>query len=269
MTTDFQFKKASDSGHWYTKEAQLIETLPGAKGQQVKPDIRHARKHDLCPGVTTIIKAADRPALTVYRERQVLLASLTLTRQPDETDDAWIDRIMQDSREHAIKAAERGSELHGYVERELTNSSSTHGHVIAVANELETIAPGCRLSWRSELPCVGDLGYATKSDLSVNRNGQRWVVDIKSKDGPLDELRLWDEHSQQLAATRYALATKEPEMIDAKCAILFLSRTDPQARIVVATDEQIQHGWECFKALAHYWQIKNKHKPTWSKVIYA
>lgn len=259
----FVFKKASDGGHWYTKDGQLIETLPGAKGQQIRPDIRHARKHDLCPGVTTIIKAADRPSLAVYRERQVLLASLTLTRQPDETDDAWIDRIMSDSRQHAINAAERGSDLHGQVEHGLTDPDSRNPWVLAVAEQLETIAPSCRHWWRSEKPCVGDIGFATKSDLSLDHPGKQWVVDIKSKDGALDELKLWDEHSQQLAATRYALGMK-----DAKCAILFLSRTEPQARIVVAEEEQIQHGWECFKALCHYWQIKHRHKPTWSKEIY-
>lgn len=262
--SDFTIKKASEGGHWYTSTGLQVQSVQGSKGTQIKPDIRHARKLDLAPGVTTIIKAADRPSLTVYRERQVLLASLTLTRQPAETDEEWIDRIMADSREHAINAAERGSDLHGQVERELTDPDSTNPWVLAVAAQLETIAPGCRNWWRSEKPCVGDIGFATKSDLSLDHPGKQWVVDIKSKDGALDELKLWDEHSQQLAATRYALG-----MHDAKCAILFISRTEPEARIVVAEDEQIAHGWQCFKALCHFWQIKHKHKPTWSKAIYS
>lgn len=262
--SDITTKKASDGGHWYTSKGELVETVPGSKGTPIKPDIRHARKFDLAPGVTTIIKAADRPTLNMYREKQVLLASLTLTRQEGETDEQWIDRIMADSREHARNAADRGSELHGQVERGLGDLYSDNPWVFAVAEQLEQVAPNSRTLWRCERPCVGEYGYATKSDLSLDTPTHAVVVDIKSKDGPLEELRLWDEHSQQLAATREALGLRT-----AQCAILFLSRTEPQARLVLATEDQIQHGWACFKALLHYWQIKHRHKPSWSKQIFA
>ena len=53
--------------HWYDKTGQLMHTVDGAKGQQVKPDLRHARKLDLAPGCTTIIKSANRDALNVWR----------------------------------------------------------------------------------------------------------------------------------------------------------------------------------------------------------
>ena len=68
----------SESGHWYDRSGVQVATVIGSKGQQVKPDLRHARKFGFAPGVTTILKAAHKESLVQYREKQVLLASLTL-----------------------------------------------------------------------------------------------------------------------------------------------------------------------------------------------
>ncbi|MBM3493296.1 MAG: hypothetical protein FJX72_03080, partial [Armatimonadetes bacterium] len=71
----------AEGGHWYTSDGQQVVTVPSADGKkEVKPDIRHARKLDLAPGVTSVIRCADRPELTLWKQRQAIASALTLPR---------------------------------------------------------------------------------------------------------------------------------------------------------------------------------------------
>jgi hypothetical protein len=114
--------------------------------------------------------------------------------------------------------------------------------------------------WVCEKPCIHHYGYGTKSDLHTPRG---LVLDFKTKDGDLSDLKLWPEHYQQLSATAHAL-----EMPNALCGIVFVSRTDPVARLVMAEQEELAHGWETFVALLHLWQTRNKYRPEWASKIY-
>lgn len=250
------------SGHWYDRTGSQIATVLGAKGQQIKPTLRQARTHDLVPGVTTIIKEAHKEMLVQYRERQVLLASLTLGRKMSETDEDFISRIMRDAKEAAFQAAERGSAIHARIETQLFAYECADEWVLAVRQQLAPIHPEMD-SWRCEMPCVHPYGYGTKSDLSLDYPTQ-WVVDIKTKDGDLSKIdSIYPEHAQQLAATAHAL-----DMPNAQGAILFVSRDIPRAKLVVASDEEMAHGWATFKALLNLWQTRNRYAPSWAKKIY-
>ena len=100
MTT-YKTTTSEASGHWYDRTGVQVATVLSSEGKAIKPTLRQARKLDLVPGVTTIIKEAHKEQLVQYRERQVLLASLTLGRMASETDEDFIDRIMRDAKEAA------------------------------------------------------------------------------------------------------------------------------------------------------------------------
>lgn len=272
MTT-YKENTTEASGHWYDRTGMQVATVLGAKGQAIKPTLRQARVHDLVPGVTTIIKEGHKEMLVRYRERQTLLAALTLSRMPGETDEDYVDRVMQDSKAAAMQAAEQGSAIHARIETGLKHPDCADAWVIAVRNELANINPSMS-DWRCEMPCVHPYGYGTKSDLSIDMTQAdlysgdvrhfSWVVDIKTKDGDLSNIdSIYPEHGQQLAATAHAL-----DMPDARGAILFVSRNEPVAKMVYATPEQMQHGWDTFKALLNLWQIRNRYAPSWAKKIY-
>lgn len=250
------------SGHWYDRTGMQIATVLGAKGQQIKPTLRQARTHDLVPGVTTIIKEGHKEMLVQYRERQTLLAALTLGRMARETDEEYVARVMADAKAAAFQAAERGSAIHARIENELMAPNCADEWVLAVREQLAFIYPEMS-SWRCEMPCVHPHGYGTKSDLSICDPVQ-WVVDIKTKDGDLSKIdSIYPEHAQQLAATSHALG-----MPDAQGAILFVSRDMPRAKLVVASVEEMDHGWATFKALLNLWQTRNRYAPSWAKKIY-
>jgi hypothetical protein len=253
--------KAAEGGHWYTQDGRMVVTVTGAKGQEVKPDLRHARKLDLAPGCTTIIKAAAAPGLQVWRERQVLMAALTLPRMDGESDPDYCDRIMDDAARQAREAAIAGTMIHADIEMGI-NAEHVNPWVCEVQEML-----GGRFGlheWRTEMPCVSPYGYATKSDLSLPADAFEGgvVVDIKTKEGAISDARLWDEHLMQLAATRAALG-----MFDAECGILFVRRDEPQSMFISATQEDLKRGWEMFCCLLRFWQAKNKYRPSWAKEV--
>jgi hypothetical protein len=273
MTT-YKTTTSEASGHWYDRTGMQVATVLSSDLKEIKPTLRQARKLDLVPGVTTIIKEAHKEQLVMYRERQVLLASLTLGRKMSETDDDFISRIMRDAKEAAFQAADKGSQIHARVEHGLHSRESGDEWVLAVREQLSSLYDGDSTAWRCERPCVHPYGYGTKSDLSLDvtqadlHSGDirriQWVVDMKTKDGNLDNVtQLYIEHSQQLAATAHAL-----EMPNANGAILYVSRTEPTAKLVIATQEEMEHGWATFCALLNYWQVKNKYAPSWAKRIY-
>lgn len=96
------------------------------------------------------------------------------------------------------------------------------------------------------------LGYGGKVDL----HSDGWVIDIKTKDGDLTDCQLYDEHAMQLAAYRCGL--NRP---DARCGILFVSRTEPCVRFMEMPPERLAKGWAMFSALLEFWQAKNDHAP--------
>lgn len=268
-------KSTTESGHWYSfADQQQVATVTGSKGDPVKPDLRHARKYQFAPGVTTILREAHKEQLVQYRERQVLLAALTLPRAAGETEDDYVDRILSDAKQAAIKAAEQGSEIHGRIERDLQSGSElVDSWVFEARNALGALLPDVNL-WTSERPVVHRYGFGTKSDLSgvdpASNHG--YVVDIKTKDGDVSDLSLYAEHHQQLAATRAALAQHDARFANATCAILFVSRTKPQASLVVAQPAEIEQGWDMFRALLHVWQTRNRYAPDWahtSNLVYS
>ena len=248
------------SGHWYDKNGKRHDFVKGATGKNVKPDIRHARTYDLVPGVTTIIRCAASEPLVQYRERQVLMAALTLTREEGESDEAYCRRVMRDSREHAEKAADKGTDIHGRIEKEINRRGSEDPYVLAVGNLLWPIGG----PWLTEHAAVSRWGYATKADLflppTVGITG--YLVDLKTKDGRVDDLGTYDQHHMQLAATMFALGHIPGQF---PCAILYVSRDVPgNAKLVPVEPDKLWEAMKMFLSLLIFWQVKNKHVPVWA-----
>lgn len=267
MTEIRKTSRPAESGHWYSRDGKLVETVAGAKGQDVRPDIRHARKLGLAPGCTTIIKLQDREALTQWRERQVLLAALTLPRIAGETDGDFVTRVLADAREQAINAAATGTEIHARIEREINSETTTDEWVLAARHTLWD-ACGAVPAWRCEMPAISPYGFGTRSDLSYLENQvpdmqDSWVVDVKTKDGDLSDVKCYDDHALQLAATRHALGL-DCQTHRVRCGILFVRRDAPEAKFVEINEPELQRGWRMFRVLLLLWQEKTCYRPAWS-----
>lgn len=259
MTEPGQIITAShgeEGGHYYdAATGQAAYTIVGKNGKERNVTLADAKrlrpKTILVPGVTTILKMADKPALLNYIKRQVLLAALTLPKIDGEPEDAWVDRVMADADEHRIKAAERGTLIHAWIQQGFEGKSLPEdGRIYYHAANVELLRHGLDGQWECERTFAKD-GYGGKVDLWLWPLIPNTIIDIKTTDKPLDGLKTWDDHAEQLAAYRRGL--NDPA---AECGILFVSTKDVAARLVMIPEEQLVRGERMFEALKSYFYAK-------------
>jgi hypothetical protein len=246
---------ASESGHWYTKDGEPAYTYTNAKGEVKNTTLREARKLDLVPSVTTITKILASPGLQVWAQQQVLLSALTLTRNDAESDEFFMERVMLDSREQAKNAAETGEKGHGAIESYLLGKPydpEWQSTVEACKAAIDEAFPG--YEWIPEKSFASEIGFGGRVDLHGTKDGKRAVVDFKSKDGVLNDVKCYDEHFMQAAAYSRGLFGGPAES-----ANLFFSRNHRgTVKLVKHSEEEHQRGWEMFECCLKLWQIKNK-----------
>jgi hypothetical protein len=218
--------------------------------------LRDARKLGLLPSVTTIIRTAASPGLEIWKQKQVLLAALTLPRLDGETDDALITRILDDSKQQVRQAADIGTQIHAAVQAHYSDEPMTQYPDIVDAVRHELKAHYGDLAWPldAERCFAHPLGYGGKADL----HNPMLVLDVKTKDfADARELRVYDEQVMQLAAYRVGLGFPY-----ARCANVFVSTTKPGLVWVAEhRGDELAKGWEMFVALLHFWQNKTNHRP--------
>ena len=245
--------RASESNHWYTRDGEPMYTVEAAKGGQRATTLRDARKLSLVPSVTTILNVAAKPALNQWLQRQVLLAALTLPRRPDEPEDEWIARIMDDSKEQGRAAADLGTDIHASIQSFYEGQTSEHhqDHVQGCVSALQEYFG--HQAWIAERSFAHEIGFGGKVDLhAVNL-----VVDVKTKDfTDPEKVDAYDEHMMQLSAYRVGLG-----MPGARCANIFVSRNVPGLVKIIEWDQaDLERGWQMFHSLLTFWQTKNQHK---------
>jgi hypothetical protein len=232
-------------------------TVPSKKdGSPRNTTLRDAREMSLIPSVTTILNIAAKPGLTVWLQEQAILAALTLPRDEDELESVWLKRVVQDSKQQGKDAADKGTEIHEAIQSfyEGKKESRYPFHVTTCVNLIK--AHYGDLNWIAERSFGHELGFGGKCDMHTTEAGGI-VVDIKTKEFTDVTKALWyDEHLLQLAAYRVGLG-----MPEARCANVFVSRTNPEFAVVKEWEEDdLKRGWEMFTHLLAYWQLKNQHE---------
>lgn len=241
---------AAESTHWYTADGRPMYEVMAKNGKPRPATLRDARKLNLRPGVSTITNCMAKPGLDAWKQKQVLLAALTLPKIDGETEDAYIARIMADSKEQGKKAAERGTSIHESIEKFYTDRSwnDEHGpYVYGTAEKIRAIFG--QQQWLAEKTFAAPLGYGGKTDLAC----PDIVLDVKTKEFDADHLPdAFDEHVIQLAAYRVGL-----QMPRAQCANVFVSANNPGlVHVVIHDEEALVRGMKMFIGLLDYWYAK-------------
>lgn len=254
---------ASESaGNWYDERANQIREVMKADGSgYTRCTLAHARKLDLAPGSTSIIKLVDKPALTLWKCRQAIMAALTLPRHDAETEGEWMRRVEEDMGKTAANAAEEGTRIHAAIQANYQGQQFDQHYQPHVEGAVRELARVCgKQAWRAEVPVVSRLGVGTKIDLLSDE----WLIDWKGCDGDqaeLNEKKTWSDHALQVAM---GMMAADPSRWR-KGAIGYVSRTHPGAvRLVGIPQKELEHGFDCFCALLHYWQKLNRYKPSWA-----
>lgn len=250
---------ASESGHWYAPDGSARYTVIGKNGKERNTTLRDARELGLFPSVTSILQIEAAPALTNWKINQALLSAVTLPKLDGESSDEFIKRALEDSKQQAKKASERGSYLHGCLEMAVKDRHSVQREASIIDFDiifpclqwLETNFPG--YVWHPERSFASPSGFGGKLDLYGERGEEAVVIDWKFKDDIIPGKRLaYDNHSTQLAAYAYGLAKPK-----ARCINLFISSSVPGLIVPHEwSQEEINNGWLVFGHLLGIWKLR-------------
>lgn len=254
MTTKNDYP--SESGHYYHSDGRPCYEVPmkTRKGEYRPTRITDAIAMNLAPGVTTITSVAHKPGLEFWKQEQVLMAALTTSRIDGESDDDFRKRIKTDAKEQAAKAAERGTLVHGAIERHLRGESIPDDCKPQVAAVLRRLMHFGNVTWATERSfCYKGL-YGGKVDLHAKPTMESpgIVVDFKGKEGDLSNVKVYPENIMQVAAYREGLL-----LPGARGAVIFFSRDLPEAKLIEFSDAELVKGYKQFRALLEFWRLTN------------
>lgn len=251
----------SEGGHWYDRDGRQVELVPGANGNMVKPDIRHARKLGLLPGVTSVLKVQSTPALTEWLVDQALMSAITLPRIDGESLDDFKVRAKRDSQETGRKARDKGTELHTALERAAQGKpfdACWLKHVEAVDKAMRLVGIDFRAG-EAEKSFAHPLGYGGKNDGHCKKQIALW--DYKSKPHITGGKKLaWDEQCQQLVACREGLCLPA----DTRLLNIFVGIEDAKVMPYEWESEDKDRCWPMFKHSLALWQLRNKYDSSFS-----
>lgn len=246
--------------HLYNQKGDPVYQVPYATKAAGMRDtnLSDAKKLNLFPSVTEIIKIMDKPALSVWKENQVLLAALTLPRLKDEAEIDYISRIKKDAKEHANNAAQKGTDIHNAIEAIFLKKP--------VKKEYLSIAENTKLEinrlfddivdWLPEKTFACKLGFGGKIDLRY----RNIVIDFKTKEHlESGKNYLYDEHFMQAAAYAKGLGMK---LSTTEVYNIFVSYSG-EILVQQHLPHQIKRGWQMFRACLNLWQVKTGYKPQW------
>jgi len=237
----------SDSGHWYAQDGSPAYRIKGKNGVERNTTLRDAREHNLAPSVTTILGIIAKPGLNNWLQQQVLLAALTLPRVDGESEENWLQRVMSDARSTGREAADRGTRMHGELEKYFDHGSHDAPYYCHTVEKALDSHFGEHVLWESERSFAWG-GFGGKVDLFA----PNIVVDFKSKEGDLSKVTAYHEQILQLAAYREGLG-----MPAARCANVYFNEQG-DVKLIEHSENDLAEAYECFQYLLSYYRCKNK-----------
>jgi len=243
------------SKHWYNLDGEPKYTVPYADHKKgMRPTtLRDARKLNLLPSVTEILKIMDKPGLSRWLEERILESALTLPREDNETDDQYKSRIRQDSKEISLLARDTGSEIHDAIESAFKERPINEKYRLIAEKVKFVIEKELGQGWESEKRFGCDLGYGGMVDLSRFNT----ILDFKTKE-ELKTKMTFDEQLMQLVAYGMGLGYHYHET---RFYNVFVSWKGDIEIHEWKELEDIERAWEMFKSCLRLWQLKHRYVP--------
>lgn len=260
MSTNARIRTA-DSAHWYTQRGEPCFEIPKVSGDGMKsPTIADARKLNLLPSVTNILRILNRPELESWKTEQAVLAVLSSPRKEGESLDAFVHRILQEERvqdQESARARELGSRIHDSIELALNGKSYDTDLAPFVDPVVEWQKKIGRLCWTEKI-LVGD-GYAGRGDALMENDIFRalYLVDFKTT-GRLPK-ESYPEHRLQTSAYAATIGNTADRRI--LTGNVYISTKDPGKFVVSTQDNWAETYVEGFEPLLKHWQWAHSYKP--------
>lgn len=248
-----------------------MHQVPTADGSEMRPtNLGDARKLGLLPSVSGILDLMSKPGLERWKLQQVAEASLRLTRNGDESDEYFTDRIIEEAFKQVDQAADLGMNIHAEIERFFNHDTKTGPfvphptldvYVSPVINWM--IAKGIRVENPESVIINLQHGFAGRMDIPFQYGkGGKGVIDFKStKTKPGKPVVAYDGQPLQIAA--YAAAYWGEQNLN-QCfgANVYISTTEPgRVELVRYSPPMLMAEWECFKLLCQLYRHIKKWDP--------
>jgi hypothetical protein len=246
-----------------------VHTVPNKSGGgERNTTLADARKLNLYPSVTTILKILAKPALELWKQEQVALAVLTTPRKEGEADDAFVKRVLHEEEQQeqeARAAADLGTQIHDAIEGYFSGMEVPKEMDLYIRGVLDRLLEyGEKAS--PEVILVGD-DYAGMTDL-VQDCGEWWRLwDFKSSKNLPDPAKggAWLEHRLQLAAYAKAFKNRLTKAGQGLKPILvgniYISTITPGQYVICEHEDWETAFDEGFAPLVRHWQWINRYRP--------
>lgn len=236
---------ASQAGHWYTAEGKPCYTIIGKNGKERNTTLADARKLNLKPSVTEIIKLTAKPQLQAWIIDQHILSCLTTERRADESEKEYIARIKEDANEQARKASEKGTIIHAWVQSGFEGKKlSEEGMKYFLVAKKEVEEKVGQREWICE-DSFATGTYGGKIDLESENE----IIDIKTTEKDLTNIKTWPDQAMQLGAYDRGRGKR--------CGILYINVLTAEAKLIWIKEEEIKKRYKCFMILVDYWRTNN------------
>jgi hypothetical protein len=267
--------RSEEGSHWYHSDGKPCYELPKADGKGMKsPTLADARKLNLVPGVSSILKVLHKEALVVWRIEQAILAVFTTPRNDIidtstgaalrvETDDEFIHRVLSTERvqdQESQIARDRGTQMHDGLEMLSKNQPVAPDLLPWIQPAFDAVmAYGSPIA--TELHCIG-RGYGGRIDLLQKGQDCLWIWDWKTtKKLPDPKKGAYLEH--RLQASAYAMATewdffkKNYQKVMIKTGNVYISTVDQGQFVICEHPEWKDTFMRGFEPLVTFWQFSN------------
>lgn len=247
--------RPTEGGHWYTRTGEASHTVIGKTTGKPRPTtLADAKKLNLLPSTTTVLKALHKEALVRWRVEQAILVAMTTPRLTVEgvieTDDAYVTRVFDTERQHeqeGKKAADLGTSIHAAIEKAMAGEKWDE----ALAVYVEPVLKLCRDKFgepeAAEKVVVGE-GYAGKLDVKFPDA----IVDFKTtKSVPKAS---YFDHQMQNASYAKAFGFTGEHRI--RTANVYIDTKTP-GLVTVSIQDDWQEAWKAFEHVLAYWRIAN------------
>lgn len=242
----------------------------------------------LLPGVSTILRVLNKPALTNWLQEQAILSALTLPREresfadwtgrcraaghPSALDMSWAydnpPRFLDDEHEFALRviedmgkeaetARDLGSEIHASVAALLSGrEDEVSDDLLEYVLPVEEALKAHKILW-TERVLVGE-GFAGTADIGTHFEDGYTLFDVKTcKELPKAP---WPEHRLQLAAYAEAARRSEGWPRALRVANIYLSKAVP-GQMVIHYHEDWMETYAAFEHLLNLWRWMNGFYP--------
>lgn len=260
----------SKNNHWYRQDKisgkwEACYQIPMKTKQGMRPPtIDDARKLGLVPSVTSITGVYNKSDLIDWRIRQAIYACMKLDRLENETDERYVDRVMEEADSISANARTFGTRIHDEIEGYLCEPPFAG---FEVSKDLEPYLAGFKEWAKTNIEevyaaeeVVGNaaFGYAGRLDLRCRLvDVGNAVVDFKTcrlksnKSGKI--VPNYPEWLWQLAAYEHCFETQHFTLLN-----VVIDSGEP-GPVHVVRHQNASEGWECFRHCLHIWKHVNRY----------